>query len=348
MKTKTISVTVVFSLLLLAVACRKESPPDPAGDFQGFAIPSGFPQPVYHFETNAVTQAGFELGRKLFYDPILSLNNTISCGSCHIQSAAFTHHGHDVSHGIYDRLGKRNAPAIMNLAWSNSFMADGGIFDLDLQPIAPITTFEEMDETVPHVVEKLQQDPKYPALFEKAFGSSTVTSARMLQALSQFMLMCISDHSKYDSVMRKQGPAFTADEQAGYTVFRQKCASCHTEPLFTDHSFRNNGIGVGYNNDTGRYDVTLNEADKYEFRVPSLRNLMYTAPYMHDGRYYTLDAVLDQYASHVTAMPTLDPLLQRDGVYGIPLSADEKKQLLAFLNTLNDRAFVTNRQLAEQ
>lgn len=227
-------------------------------------------------------------------------------------------------------------------------MADGGVFDLDLQPIAPITTFEEMDETMSNVIAKLQADKEYPALFQTAFGSSAITSAHMLKALSQFMLMCVSSHSKYDSVMRNEGPVFTAAEQEGYTIFKQKCAQCHTEPLFTDHSFRNNGIGIGYNGDTGRYEVTLNEADKYKFKVPSLRNLLYTAPYMHDGRFYTLDAVLNQYSEHVGSMPTLDPLLQQNNVYGIPLTAEEKTNIIAFLNTLNDRQFVTNKVLAEQ
>lgn len=345
---KTIAISFVFLMMLFIVACQKDEIGKVETPFQGFQIPANFPAAAYHFETNAVTEAGFKLGRKLFYDPIISRNNTISCGTCHIQSAGFTHHGHDVSHGIDDRLGKRNAPAIMNLAWNTSFMADGGIFDLDLQPIAPITAFEEMDESMVNVISKLQQHKDYPTLFQKAFGSSTITSANFLKALSQFMLMCVSSNSKYDSVMRKEGPEFTADEQAGYTIYQLKCSQCHTEPLFTDHTFRNNGIGIGFNGDLGRYSVTLNEADKYKFKVPSLRNLQYTPPYMHDGRYYTLEALLDQYSSHVNDMATLDPLLNQNGTYGISLTSDEKLKLVAFLNTLNDKQFVTNKQLAEQ
>ena len=348
MRRKLLTISILFMAMLLVVACHKEDTLKTTTPFLGFEIPENFQQPVYHFQTNAVTQAGFELGRKLFYDPILSRNNTISCGSCHIQSAAFTHHGHDVSHGIDDRLGKRNTPAIMNLAWSTSFMADGGIFDLDLQPIAPITTFEEMDETMPNVISKLNASTTYPALFEKAFGNSTITSATMLKALSQFMLMCVSDQSKYDSVIRKQGVSFTDNEAAGYSIYKSKCAQCHTEPMFTDYSFRNNGIGIGYNGDVGRNDITLADADKYKFKVPSLRNLEYTAPYMHDGRYYTLDAVLEQYSAHVNDMPTLDGVLKQNGVYGIPLTSDEKTKLIAFLHTLNDKHFVTNPMLAEQ
>ncbi|WP_118975340.1 cytochrome-c peroxidase [Taibaiella koreensis] len=339
-----------LSLLLLMglAACRKEVLEQLEIAFPGFVKPANFPEPAYHFNTNAVTREGFELGRRLFYEPRLSRNNTVSCGSCHIQSAGFTHHGHDISHGIDDRLGKRNSPPIMNLAWNTSFMWDGGIFDLDLQPVAPITAHEEMDEKVDNVLAKLQAHPDYPGLFEKAFGSKEITSANFLKALSQFMLLCVSSNAKYDSVMRQEGPAFTNDEAAGYALFRQKCAACHTEPLFTDHSFRDNGIGIGYNRDSGRYLVTLNEADLYRFKVPSLRNLAYTAPYMHDGRFYTLEAVLDQYSEQVKHTPNLDPLLQQNGVTGIPLTATEKKQLLAFLNTLNDKQFVTDRLLSEQ
>lgn len=343
-------ITVLLTLLLLCslAACRKEIAEEIGIAFPGFSIPENFPAPVYHFDTNPVTQEGFELGRKLFYEPRLSRNNTISCGSCHIQAAGFTHHGHDVSHGIDDRLGKRNSPPIMNLAWSPSYMWDGGIFDLDLQPIAPITAHEEMDESVENVLAKLRTTGNYPELFRKAFGSTNITSARFLKALSQFMVMCVSSHAKYDSVMRQEGPSFTETEQAGYVLFKRQCSGCHTEPLFTDHSFRDNGIGIGFNGDKGRYEITLNESDMYKFKVPSLRNLQYTAPYMHDGRFYTLEAVLDQYAGHVQATPNLDPLLQPEGTPGIPLSATDKAALLAFLHTLNDQTFVTEKMLSEQ
>lgn len=348
MNKRTYIVTLSLLILMGMAACKKEIMQQVELLFPGFQQPGNFPAPVYHFDTNPVTQAGFELGRKLFYEPRMSRNNTISCGSCHIQSSAFTQHGHDVSHGIDDRLGKRNSPPIMNLAWSPTYMWDGGVFDLDLQPIAPITAHEEMDESVENVLQKLRAHPDYPGLFKKAFGSEDITSAHMFKALSQFMLMCVSSNSRYDSILRKEGAEFTTEENRGYTVYKQKCSGCHTEPLFTDYSFRNNGIGTGNNGDSGRYAITLNEADKYKFKVPSLRNLAYTAPYMHDGRLYTLDAVLDQYSLHTKDMATLDPLLQQNGVRGIPLSVAEKADLLAFLKTLNDKAFITNPMFSEQ
>jgi len=347
MKKKIIAVTSVISMMLVIIACKKEINQQIGAVFPGFQQPANFPGPSYRFAANNVNQAGFELGRRLFYEPRLSRDNTVSCGSCHIQSSAFTHHGHDISHGIDDRLGKRNSPPIMNLAWSTSFMWDGGIFDLDLQPIAPITAHEEMDESMEHVLQKLKEHPDYPALFKEAFGSDEITTQVFLKALSQFMLLCISSNSRYDSVMREQGVIFTEAESSGYKIFQQKCGNCHAEPLFTDHSFRNNGIGIGFNNDSGRYAITLNTNDMYKFKVPSLRNLKYTAPYMHDGRYYTLDAVLDQYSLHMKPMANLDPELQQDGNVGIPLTQQERSDLLAFLNTLNDAEFVTNPMLAE-
>ena len=231
----------------------------------------------------------------------------------------------------------------MNLAWSNSFFWDGGVFDLDLQPIVPITNHVEMDETMDNVLNKLRQHPQYPSMFKKAFGTEEITTARMMKALSQFMLLCISSQSKYDSVMNGT-KTFTGEEQRGYSIFKNHCGSCHKEPLFTDHSFRNNGIAIGPNNDQGRYAVTLNETDKYKFKVPSLRNVEYTAPYMHDGRFITLDAVLDHYNNGVQPTPNLDPLLAN----GIKLTAQERQELLAFLKTLSDRNFLNDPKLAEQ
>ncbi len=348
MKRKCIILAPPILMILLLSACYKDQPPRIIDLFPGFRQPAHFPAPAYAMASNPVTQAGFELGRKLFYEPALSRNNTISCGSCHIQSSAFTHHGHDISHGIDDRLGKRNSPPIMNLAWSKALMWDGGIFDLDLQPIAPITAHEEMDESVENVLQKLRSTVVYPPLFQKAFGSPEISTARFMKALSQFMLLCISSNSKYDSVSLGYASVYTPEEAAGYTLFKTKCGSCHQEPLFTDFSFRNNGIGIGYNNDEGRYPVTLNPEDRYKFKVPSLRNLRYTAPYMHDGRFYTLEAVLDHYSSEVKDMANLDPALKQGNSRGIPLSAVEKKQILAFLNTLNDQQFIHNKWLAEQ
>ncbi|MFZ9220426.1 MAG: cytochrome-c peroxidase [Sediminibacterium sp.] len=336
---------IVFLLFIamITMACSKQI----TQLFEGFKKPSNFPDPVYKFENNQITQAGFELGRSLFFDPILSADNSISCGSCHIPTSAFTQHGHSVSHGINDLLGTRNSPPIMNLAWNNSFMWDGGIVDLDLQPIAPITSHIEMGESMSNVLKKLNQNSKYKVAFKKAFGTEDVTNIKMLKALSQFMLMCVSAESKYDSVMRNQ-QIFTESENLGYQIFKKNCNNCHREPLFTDNSFRNNGLPPSSLDDIGRALITLKEGDKYKFKVPSLRNLMYTAPYMHDGRFLNLDAVLDHYINKIADLPNLDSNLKSIGKSGIILSNDEKANLLAFLQTLNDKKFVSNTLIGEQ
>ncbi len=337
------SILFISCIALVVCAAYKEISVE-AGSI--FKVPSNFPQPVYHFKTNPVTQAGFELGRTLFYDPGLSRDSTVSCGACHIQSSAFTHHGHDISHGVDGLLTTRNAPPIMNLAWSTSFMQDGGVADLDLQPLVPITSHVEMDCTTDTIVKRLQKDPAYPAMFKKAFNTSNITSANVLKALSQFILMCVSSNSKYDSVMRNEA-VFTKDENAGYLLFKQKCDACHTEPLFTDYSYRDNGIAIGQNKDAGRYNITLQDSDKYKFKVPSLRNLAYTNPYMHNGQVYQLKSVLEQYRFYTMDKPNLDPLLKQNGKPGIPMTNAEEKQLLAFLQTLNDHSFITNKMLAD-
>lgn len=340
----------IFLVCLFVYACKKsDDVQEKAVLFLGFQKPKNFPEPVYNLANNPITKAGFELGRTLFYDPRLSRDNTISCGSCHIQSSAFTHHGHDVSHGIDDRLGIRNSPPIMNLAWSKAFMWGGGIYDLDLQPIAPITTHEEMDENLENVLHKLRAIPTYRNQFKEAFGSDEISTAHLMKALSQFMLMCISSNAKYDKVIRNEGNiSFSTIEQEGYQIFKDKCASCHTEPLFTDGTFRNNGLAPNAINDKGLYTATLLDKDLYKFKVPSLRNLKYTAPYMHDGRFLNLDAVLDHYVGQVQDTPNLDPILKKQTSRGINLSNDQKTKLLAFLNTLNDEDFIHNKALAEQ
>ncbi|MDX1904418.1 MAG: cytochrome c peroxidase [Thermonemataceae bacterium] len=341
---------LLFYLLFLQ-ACQKENEP-----ILSFQNPSNFPEPSYDFENNPITRAGFELGKKLFYDGILSRDGSVSCASCHIPSAAFTQHGHDVSHGIDDKLTLRNSMPIMNLAWQKQFFWDGGVPHLDLFAIAPIEAENEMDETLGNVLEKLRKHPEYPSLFEKAFGSKEITTDRFLDALSQFQLMAISANSKYDKYSRNEGVSLDEKELAGLQLFKQKCSACHSGELFSDFKFRNNGLvprvfkdpetGVD-TTDTGRYRITLYPENKYQFKVPSLRNIELTKPYMHDGRFRTLEDVLEHYNSGVKDSPTLDPILKQNGTIGIPLSNTEKEQLVAFLKTLTDTEFINNPLLNE-
>jgi len=342
----------IISLVVWGVACSKGGdtlPEDNTGLHPMPLIrPSNFPSFVYDTASNPITKEGFELGRKLFYDVKLSRNLTISCGFCHIQTSAFTQHGHAVSHGIDDRLGTRNSQPTFNLAWSKFFFWDGGVFNLDLQPLAPIKNHEEMDEDISNVIAKLKADAYYPKQFKRVFGSDNITATMMLKALSQFMLQCVSANSRYDRFVRGDGVQLTNAELAGKALFEQKCASCHSTDLFTDNSFHNNGLPPGVINDKGRSMITLQAADDYTFKTPTLRNLGYTPPYMHDGRFRTLHDVLDHYSSGVQNSPTLDPLLKQGGVIGIPLTNTEKVQIIAFLNTLNDESFVRDPRFSEQ
>lgn len=307
-----------------------------------FHVPAGWPAPKYDFAANPVTPAGFALGRRLFYDPQLSRDGSVSCGSCHQQFAAFAHFDHPVSHGIRNQNGTRNAPGLFNLAWQPALMWDGAVHNLELQPLAPITNAVEMDETLERVLDKLRADPAYPALFAAAFGSPEIDSQRLLRAMTQFMGTLISDHSRYDRYVAGDAAALDAQQQAGLASFRAHCASCHAEPLFTDYSYRDNGLDETPK-DPGRARATGRDEDRGRFRVPSLRNVALTPPYMHDGRYDTLDQVLAHYASGIHASPGLDPALAG----GLALSADEQRAILAFLQALSDEDFVRDARYAE-
>jgi cytochrome c peroxidase len=304
-------------------------------------VPQGWPAPRYDFAENPVTSAGFALGRRLFYDPILSRDDSVSCGSCHQQFAAFAHLDHRVSHGIGGVNGKRNTPALFNLAWQPELMWDGSVHHLELQPVAPMSNPLEMGGSLALSVDKLRRDPRYPELFERAFGSPGVDSQRLLRALAQFTGTLVSAESRYDRYMRGK-ETFTAQEQAGLDLFRQHCAACHREPLFSDFSYRNNGLDAAPA-DAGRAVISGQAADQGAFRVPSLRNVALTAPYMHDGRYDSLEQVLDHYTGGIRESATLDPRLRG----GIPLSPDQRQALLAFLDTLTDEPFIHDRRFAE-
>lgn len=305
-----------------------------------FTIPKSWPNPVYNFSKNSLTPEKILLGRVLFYDPILSKNNTISCASCHSQYTAFTHVDHALSHGIEDRIGNRNAPALMNLAWHNNFMWDGAVHHLDFQSLAPIENHEEMDEKIENVILKLNQIPRYKKLFFNAYKDSLITGEKTLKALSQFMLTLISANSKYDKVMQ-QKDTFTQQEKNGYLLFKQHCANCHSEPLFTNLKFENNGLPIDtILNDWGRMRVTQKASDSLKFKVPTLRNIEFSNPYMHDGRFKKLPQVINHYTDGVIINKNLSPTLKQ----AIILTSNQKVDIIAFLLTLTDKEFLFNKQ----
>ena len=321
-------IIILVSALLCAFVAKEEL----------FYIPENFPKPVYDFSKNPLTKEKILLGRTLFYDPILSKTNTISCESCHSPFSSFTHIDHALSHGIHDSIGTRNSPVLLNLAWQKSFMWDGAVNNLDMQALAPISHPAEMGSSIKEVVEKLNAGEKYHKLFYNAYGDSIATGEHTLKAISQFMLTLVSANAKYDKVMRKE-MSFTDQEANGYALFKKNCASCHAEPLFTNGDFENNGLPMdAVLKDIGRMKITANLSDSLKFKVPSLRNIEYSYPYMHDGRFKKLSEVLNHYTNDIHSSKTLAQQLQKP----IVLTANDKVDLIAFLLTLSDKEFVFN------
>lgn len=333
--------TIFFIISFISVAGWISFQPVKTHPLQ-FIVPKGWPQPVYDFKSNPPTEEGFQLGRKLFYDGRLSKDGNFACASCHQQFAAFATYDHNLSHGFNNHFTKRNAPPLFNLAWQKEFMWDGGINHLDLQPLAPLTDTTEMAETIDNVIKKIKRDTSYKRMFTAAFGNATINTQRITKALSQFLVMMVSSNSKYDRVMRGED-SFNLPQRLGYTMFKEKCAACHTEPMFTDYSYRNVGLSVdSFLNDIGRMKITHNSSDSLKFKVPSLRNAQQTFPYGHDGRFYSLIDVFNFYRKDIAQSSTTDSLLK----HGMPLSNYEIGQLTAFIYTLTDSTFLNDKRLA--
>lgn len=350
-KTEMKAKTLVFSVLLVFIIgnsafqqVKKGSNFTSISDSIRFIVPSNFPKPVYDFKDNPLTNNGFNLGRTLFYDPILSKDNSISCANCHQSFAAFANLDHAVSHGVDECQGTRNAPALFNLAWQKEFMWDGGVKHIEVSPLNALTNPCEMANDLNAITVRLKESKTYPILFNAAFGNKEINSQKMLRALAQFTSMLVSANSKYDKHIRHEaGGNFTDEEDAGYNLFKKHCSACHQEPLFTDLSYRSNGLDLNPE-DNGRDSITHIRSDKGKFRVPSLRNAELTAPYMHDGRFTTLKQVMEHYNSGVKNNENLDPILHQNNTYGIRLNDKEQNQIIAFIKTLTDKDFINDKR----
>jgi cytochrome c peroxidase len=306
-------------------------------------IPKGWPKPATDiFLNNKLTEEGFQLGKKLFYDGNLSKDGQVSCASCHQQFAAFSNYDHDFSHGVNNSFTIRNAPSLVNIAWMNKLHWDGAINHIEVQPLAPLTAPNEMGESIDSVLLKLKKDTSYTRMFKTAFGDANITSKRMLKALAQFVGSLVSSNSKYDKVMRGENK-FTDYELRGYEIFKSNCASCHKEPLFTDNTFRINGQRLNKHKDIGLQIITVRKEDSLKFKVPTLRNIQLTFPYMHDGHIYSLFKVIDHYTTGIdTSQINMDKSLKRK----INISAKERYDLVYFLYTLTDSIFINNPRFA--
>jgi cytochrome c peroxidase len=285
------------------------------------------------------------LGKKLFQETAFSRDGTISCATCHQPAHDFTD-PRRFSVGMRAQAGKRHAMPLFNLAWKTAFFWDGRAPSLRAQALVPIQDHGEMDETLDRVTAKLAANPDYPAFFRAAFGSPEVTPEKVGLALEQFLLTLTSYNSKFDRAMQGK-EALTTDEKRGLELFMTEydprtgqhgadCFHCHGGPLFTDNQFHNNGLAPNAD-DPGRFLVTHNEADRNKFATPSLRNVANTGPYMHDGRFTTLEEVVAHYNTGVQRTPTLDPNIAKHPVSGLQLSADDQRALVAFLKTLSDK-----------
>ena len=298
---------------------------------------------------NPLTEEGVALGRKLFDDPRLSINNSQSCASCHRQEHAFTD-PRTLSIGANGDLGKRNAMPLFNLAWAADYFWDGRAPTLRDQVLVPLQDPHEMAESLDNVVKKLESDDSYRKGFRKAFGEAAITASKLALALEQFLLTLVSQDSKFDRAVRKLD-TFSPEEKRGLELFLTEfdpargmrgadCFHCHGGTLFTSHKYADNGLDLAPR-DSGRLLVSGEEPDRGKFKIPSLRNVELTAPYMHDGRFDTLEAVVEHYSSGVKRSPNLDPNLAKHPDEGILLSAEDKHALVAFLKTLTDRSFVS-------
>jgi cytochrome c peroxidase len=341
-----------FLLLGLIVSCNKtnETPEEPTSNFNPtpylLEIPQGFPDMEIPSD-NPMTVEGVELGRMLFYDPILSADNTQACASCHAPEFAFSDNGKRFSTGIDGIEGTRNSMAVINAGWMPTLFWDGRSIGLETQALEPVTNPIEMHQSWPEAMGKLNEHPDYPDLFQDVFGSKQIDSTMVTKAIAQFERTLISSNSKWDRYLRGEVELSQAETKGFEIFFTEKgdCFHCHTTILFTDNLFHNNGLDDNFS-DMGLFDVTGNPIDIGKFKTPTLRNLEFTAPYMHDGRFESLEEVINFYSHGVQFSETIDPLMKKVDEGGIQLNDEDKESLIAFLKTLTDNDFINNPDFA--
>lgn len=340
--------------LLLFARCNKDKVVHEPTPYV-LQIPDHFPDMMIPAD-NPMTVEGVELGRILFYEKKLSLDNSISCASCHASTASFSD-PNQFSFGVNNAQGTRNSMALVNLGWQQFFFWDGRKGTLEDQIMEPIPNPVEMHQSWPDALAKLKKDVRYRNRFFQAFGTSEFDSTHVAKAIAQFLRTMISANSKFDVMYKFENGmplnsqenviknSVTPEEWAGYDLFKSlngaDCFHCHNGPLMQVQKFSNNGLDAVFT-DLGRGGVTGNANDNGKFKVPTLRNIALTAPYMHDGRFATLDEVIEHYSTGVHVSSTIDPLMEFANQGGVQLDAQQKQLLKAFLLTLTDTLFVTN------
>lgn len=345
---------IVLAGFIVFQACRKDKvgyAPTP----YTLKIPSHFPQMPIPAD-NPMTEEGVQLGKRLFYEKQLSGDNSISCGSCHAPGNAFSD-PNAVSSGVNGAVGTRNASALMNLGWQTSYFWDGRSMTLEEQILEPVPNPVEMHQSWTAAIAKLKKDDSYRNQFYQAFGTKDLQKEHVAKAVAQFLRTMISGSSKYDVMYKFENSlplsgdeqaiyaTITPEEWAGYDLFKSlngaDCFHCHNGPLVQVQKFSNNGLDPVFT-DKGRGAVTGNPNDDGKFKVPTLRNIALSAPYMHDGRFATLDEVIEHYSTGIHPSATIDPLIEFASQGGVQLDTEQRSLLMAFLLTLTDERFVTN------
>lgn len=335
-------IAILVATTSIIISCSKQEI-NPVPESYTLPVPAHFPQPIFDTE-NPMTRQGIELGRMLFYDVRLSGNNKISCASCHDQSLAFSDGKALTNVGVSGTPLIRHSPALINMAWAtNGLFWDGGSTNLESQAFAPLTATDEMAQDLNELVKELNEVPDYVNRFRFVFNDE-IKSSHIVRALAQFQRTLISADSRYDQYKTMSG-TLSVLEQKGLNLVATKCQGCHTGELFTDNRYHNNGLDASFTNSDhegiyqGRYRISYQNSDLGSFKTPTLRNVAVTAPYMHDGRFATLEEVLEHYATGIKSSETLDPLIPSGG---LNLAKDEKEAILAFLHTLTDNTYLTN------
>ena len=341
----------IIIIVLLCSSCENEAVERYVATPSTLDIPKLFEDnilaPVIPVD-NPQTVEGIALGKKLFFDPILSIDNTLACADCHAPEHAFTDSDR-FSDGVNGDFGNRNSMPLFNLAWNydEKFFWDGSAFSLEHQAFVPVTDPIEMNSIWVDVEQKLQQHIEYPDLFEEAFGTSNIDSSLVTKALAQFERTLISANSKFDKYLLGE-IILSPEELDGFNVFMDEtkgdCFHCHgsdKNPLWTDNIFHNNGLDETFT-DLGFGAETGDPADNGKFKSPSLRNLEFTAPYMHDGRFATLEEVVNHYSEGLKNSQTIDPLMKKVAQGGVGLIDQDKANLIAFLLSLSDYDFINN------
>ncbi len=333
-------------ILLTTMSCRKNQDiPKPTFNPTPYNLnlPSNFPQMVIPSD-NPLTEEGVELGRHIFWDKRLSGDNSMACANCHLPQFGFSD-PNQFSTGIQGLQGKRHSMVLQNLGWAQNFFWDGRAITLEEQVLIPVLDPIEMHGTWVGYLDKIRDDEKYKTMFYEAFGTVGFDSTHAAKALAQFLRTLVSSNSQYDKVLRGEA-IFTPQQQAGFDSFNSltggDCFHCHGGILTTDHSFHNNGLDA-LPLDSGRGGVTLLPSDLFKFKVPSLRNLEFSAPYMHDGRFQTLDEVINFYSIGLQhSSPNISPLMEFSAQGGVQLNPQERADLKAFLMMFSDPEFINN------